>query len=100
MKLFLISQKSNTRPWALKSAVVLARNEEEARNTNPRTGEQIVWEDAAQNGYWVSKPELVMLEEIGEASYSFAYAALREQDPSKLVVCCAVNFTEERKEES
>lgn len=85
MKLFLIWQDENDDFDIYKSAVVAAKDEEEARNTHPCSGVQMSkrdWEDKYDGftlcGYWTSSIEHVSVKYLGEAAKGI----------SKGVICC------------
>jgi len=69
MKLYRISQTENIGYDSYDSAVVLAKNFIDAKNTNPRTGQQMRMRDWVDNYYWCSKLEDVKVEYLGEAKY-------------------------------
>lgn len=64
MKLYLISQSRNCSYDSYDSAVVIAANEDDARNTNPGFG-PIKWGDR-YNG-WCARPEDVKVRYLGES---------------------------------
>ena len=69
MKLYRISQTENIGYDSYDSAVVLAKNFIDAKNTNPRTGQQMRMRDWVDNYYWCSKLENVQVEYLGDAKY-------------------------------
>lgn len=67
MKLFLISQKQNRGYDTYDSAVVVAIDEEAARQLDPGTGKPVEdWSD--KYSAWCSGPEHVIVTHIGEAA--------------------------------
>jgi len=66
MKIFLISQDENNDYDTFDSAVVVAEDENEARNIRPGGGD---WGESFST--WCSSPELVKVEYIGEASEKY-----------------------------
>ena len=69
MKLYRISQTENIGYDSYDSAVVLAKNFIDAKNTNPRTGQQMRMCDWVDNQHWCSKLENVQVEYLGDAKY-------------------------------
>ena len=69
MKLYRISQTENIGYDSYDSAVVLAKNFIDAKNTNPRTGQQMRLRDWVDNYCWCSKLEDVKVEYLGEDKY-------------------------------
>ena len=65
MKIYLISQKENTCWDTYDSAVVYAKNREEAKTIYP-SGNQKDWKDKYSND-WCEKPSQVKAKYIGEA---------------------------------
>lgn len=65
LKLYLIMQSENTGYDTYDSAVVVAKNEEIARNTYPGTGNQIDWTEEPY--CWCSRPENVEVRYLGDA---------------------------------
>lgn len=64
MKLFLISQTQNDSYDTFDSAVVIAADEDTARNMHPRTGGRIVlWGELFRD--WCSAPEYVEVTYLG-----------------------------------
>ena len=72
MKLYLISQSQIIHCDAYDSAVVVAPDEEAARNTNPCTGGPMVSGDWENFNYWCSDPERVYVLYLGEAAPDIA----------------------------
>lgn len=69
MNIYLISQNENNGYDTYDSAVVAAKNEEQARNTNPSdfNGTELMnWKDDIY-GSWCSKPEKVKVTLLGTA---------------------------------
>ena len=66
MKLFLISQSQNWEYDTYEEAVVIAENEEEARNMNPGTGKPMTEKDWTSSK-WCDSPEHVKVEYLGES---------------------------------
>ncbi|MCP4397775.1 MAG: hypothetical protein GY801_10815 [bacterium] len=68
MKLFLIEQSQNDNYDTYDAAVVIAENEEEARNMDPSTGEQMEKEDWRREiSNWCSSPNHVSVKFLGES---------------------------------
>jgi len=68
MKLFLISQSQHDDYDTYDAAVVIAENEEEARNMNPSDGESMTEEDWKRSfSTWCNSPEHVKVEYLGES---------------------------------
>jgi hypothetical protein len=70
MKLFLISQDQNDDYDTFDSAVVLAPDEETARNMG-MNGRPIDWANQGQYSAWCSGPEHVRVRYLGEAAFNF-----------------------------
>ena len=69
LKLFLISQRENNDYDTYDSAVVAAPDEDTARNTKPRTGEQMTAEDwRCRYSDWCSSPAAVTVVYLGDAA--------------------------------
>ena len=68
MKIYLISQDVNDYYDTYDSAVVIAANEEQARNTYPgdEDGRDIDFNNCWDSGNWVKSPNDVTVEYIGE----------------------------------
>jgi hypothetical protein len=69
MKLFLIHQRENNGYDTYDSAVVCAETEDDARHTNPGSGERMKdgdWDYSFIS--WCSSPDRVVVEYLGEAS--------------------------------
>jgi hypothetical protein len=70
MKLYRISQTENSGYDTYDSAVVLAKNPIDAKNTNPMTGEPMTDKDWTRKySYWCSKLENVQVEYLGDTKY-------------------------------
>ncbi len=67
MELYLISQNSNKKPKACKSAVVIAFSEMQARKRNPLSGECIL-ESCTNSDRWVDSTKYVTVLYLGQAS--------------------------------
>ena len=79
MKLFLISQSENNKFDTYDSAVVIAENEDEARNMHPGTGEYMD-DELWKRDDWCNFPEQVKVMYLGESI-----------DDKKGVVCASFN---------
>jgi hypothetical protein len=66
MKIYRISQNQNNGYDTYDSSVVIAPDEETARNMNPSTGAQLDWSKMQYSG-WCYKPDQVYVELIGTA---------------------------------
>lgn len=66
MNLYYISQTENSDYDTYDSAVVCAKDEEQARNTHPRTGEPL--KDMSRYSGWVRDPASVSVCLIGKAA--------------------------------
>ena len=74
MKLFLLTQFQETGYDTYESAVVVAPDEETARQMNPEDGEQMEW--GAEYGTWCNRPEDVTVRYLGEAADDAEYGIL------------------------
>lgn len=68
MKLFRISQSQVVNCDAVSSAIVIASDEESARNIDPGTGHLMTAESWDKCIYWCSGPEHVHVQYLGEAA--------------------------------
>jgi hypothetical protein len=66
VKLFLIEQSENSDYETYDAAVVIAENEEEARNMNPATGEKMTKQEWADS-FWCFSSQNVRVTYLGES---------------------------------